>query len=188
MYIWEGQMYLRRLMSGALDEGAAQYRSAANEYCDSVRPRASSRVIRWRDPLHPGPEERRVFLIMSTRTATRSVVVRFPSLVIGLAGLLLFTVRASAQPSHITSVDPLTVKVGAVVSAKGEGIGPAIVDELYLTNTEQDVKVDIINQTEKLITFKVPVGLKPGRWALMIHLKAGNGTRFFEQPIKVTVE
>jgi hypothetical protein len=116
------------------------------------------------------------------------MVVRFPILVIALAGLLLFAVRARAQPSHITSVDPRTVKVGAVVNANGEGIGPAILDELYLTNTEQDVKVEIINQTEKLITFKVPVGMKQGRWALMIHLKAGNGTKFFEQPIKVTVE
>ena len=62
------------------------------------------------------------------------------------------------------------------------------VDELYLTNGSKDVKVNITEQGEKLITFKIPADIKPGRWALMIHLKAATGTKFYEQPVKITVE
>jgi hypothetical protein len=78
--------------------------------------------------------------------------------------------------------------VGDVVSASGEGIGPANVDELYLTNAGQDAKVAVVEQSENLIKFRVPAGVKAGRWALMIHMKSGSGARLFEQPVKVTVE
>ena len=113
---------------------------------------------------------------------------RFPILAIGLAALLLFPLTGAAQSVEITSVDPPTAKVGDVVSATGEGIGSANVDELYLTNDAQDAKVTMIEQTDKLIKFKVPAGVKPGRWALMIHTKSGSGTKLFEQPVKVTIE
>jgi hypothetical protein len=93
-----------------------------------------------------------------------------------------------AQSVRITSVDPPSARVGEVVSATGEGIGPANVDELYLTNDVEDAKLTMIEQTDKLIKFKVPAGVKPGRWALMIHTKSGSGTKLFEQPVKVTVE
>lgn len=113
---------------------------------------------------------------------------RFPILAIGLAALLLFPLAGAAQSVQITSVDPPTAKVGDVVSAIGEGIGSANVDALYLTNDGQDAKVPMIEQTDKLIKFKVPASIKPGRWALMIHTKSGSGPRFFEQPVKVTIE
>lgn len=113
---------------------------------------------------------------------------RFPIPAIGLAALFLFSFTGSAQTARITSVDPPTAKVGDVVSASGEGIGSANVDELYLTNAVRDAKVSMIEQTDKLIKFKVPVGIKPGRWALMIHATSGSGTKLFEQPVKVTVE
>ena len=113
---------------------------------------------------------------------------RLSVLAIRLAALILFPLSGTAQSVQITSVDPPTAKVGDVVSAIGEGIGSANVDALYLTNDVQDAKVTMIEQTDKLIKFKVPGGVKPGRWALMIHMKSGGGTRLLEQPVKVTVE
>jgi hypothetical protein len=112
----------------------------------------------------------------------------FPILAIPLTGLLLFPLTARAQGARIISVDPLTAKVGDLVSAHGEGIGAANVDELYLTNDVQDVKVEMIEQTDTLIKFKVPTGVKPGRWAPMTHMKSGSGPKLIEQPVKLTVE
>ena len=110
---------------------------------------------------------------------------RFSLLV--LAGLLLAT-PAIAQSSRITGVDPVTAKIGDVIRATGEALDQDAVDQLYLTNGTQDVRVGIIEQTEKTVTFKIPVGIKSGRWALMIRVKAGTGIRLFEQPVKVTIE
>ncbi|MBZ5580547.1 MAG: hypothetical protein LAP40_28695 [Acidobacteriia bacterium] len=115
------------------------------------------------------------------------------TLVQGLFVLLLLTgprpsLPAAEQKPHIISVAPLTAKIGDVVRATGEALGQTTVDQLYLTNSTQDVKIGFVEQTETTITFRIPAGIKPGRWALMIHLKAGAGTGLFEQPVKVTVE
>jgi hypothetical protein len=113
---------------------------------------------------------------------------RFAVPTIALTGLLLFSAIAIAQSIQISSVDPLKAKVGDTVSAKGQGLGATNVDELYLTNDVEDVKVEMIEQTDKLIRFKVPSGVKPERWALMIHRKSGSGPKLLEQPVKITVE
>jgi hypothetical protein len=113
---------------------------------------------------------------------------RFTVPVLLLAGLTLLPPAAMGQSTRITSVDPLTAKSGDVVSAIGEGMDAGNVDELYLTNGTDDIKVEMTQQTDKLVKFKVPAGVKAGRWALMVHLKSGSGPRLIEQPVKVTVE
>jgi hypothetical protein len=118
----------------------------------------------------------------------RRDLLQVPFVLLVLTILHLSALPATAQGSHITSVDPSTAKIGDMVRATGEALGQGVVDELYLTNSAQDVKIGIIEQTETMITFKIPIGFKPGRWALMIHLKVGTGPRLFEQPVKVTVE
>ena len=107
---------------------------------------------------------------------------------IALVGLLLLPFNAKAQGTRINSVDPLTAKVGDAVTAQGEGLGSAAVDELYLTTGTEDVKVEIVEQSDKAIKFKVPSGVKSGRWTLMTHLKSGTGPKLVEQPVKLTVE
>jgi hypothetical protein len=104
------------------------------------------------------------------------------------ACLLVCALLTQAQGPRISSVNPLNAKVGQVVTANGDGVGPESVDELYLTNSTQDIKVEITEQTDKAIKFKVPTDVKPGRWALMTHLKSGTGTRLIEHPVKLTVE
>lgn len=106
---------------------------------------------------------------------------------IALAGLLMFPARAKAEGARITSVDPLTAKTGDLVTANGESIDKANVDTLYLTDGTNDIKVQMLEQSATAIKFKIPAGVKPGRWALMIHTK-GPEPRLMEQPVKVTVE
>ena len=106
--------------------------------------------------------------------------------VIALGGLMLYPAAVKAQ--MISSVDPLTAKVGDSVSAQGTGLAANKVDQMYLTNGTDDIRVEIVGQEDKVIKFKVPTGTKSGRWALMIHLKAVNGPTLIEQPVKLTVE
>ena len=94
-------------------------------------------------------------------------------------------IAVSAQAQLITTVNPLLAKAGDTVSAKGEGIDKAAVDTLYLTDRTHDFKCEVIDQTATNITFKVPSGMKAGRWTLMIHTSAN---QLREQPAKLTVE
>ena|SRR5260370_19686972 len=106
---------------------------------------------------------------------------------IAVVGLLLFPLPAKADGSRIHDVDPVTAKAGDTVTANGEGIDKLNVDALYLTNGTDDIKVVMSEQSDKLIKFKVPEKVKPGRWALMIRTK-GAQPKLLEQPVKVTVE
>jgi hypothetical protein len=103
-----------------------------------------------------------------------------------LAVLLLAAAPARAQ-SRLTGVDPLNGKTGDVVSAAGENIEKPKVVELYLTDGAKDFKVQILEQTDALIKFKVPGTIKAGRYALMIKT-GGPDPKLLEQPIKFTVD
>lgn len=105
------------------------------------------------------------------------------TLVTLLPGCLL---AVSARAQSITTVDPLSAKAGDMVSARGDGIDKAAVDTLYLTDGKNDFKCEIIEQTATSITFRVPAGMKAGRWALMVHTTTKN--QLVEQPVKLTVE
>jgi hypothetical protein len=111
---------------------------------------------------------------------------RFVRFMIALAALVLFASAVKAQ-TRITGVTPDTAKAGDEVSASGEDIDGAKVDKLYLTNGKDDFEVQMSEQTEKTIKFKIPADMKPGRWALMVRTK-GADPKLMEQPIKVTVE
>ena len=101
-----------------------------------------------------------------------------------LTVFLLLLSNMTARATNIDTVDPATAKAGDVVAASGSDIGSDKVSELYLTTGSTDLKVEIVEQTEKTIKFKVPAAVKPGRWALMINVKS----QLMELPVKITVE
>ncbi len=107
--------------------------------------------------------------------------------VFAILALLIFAPAASAQSSRINSVDPMTGKGGDVVAAAGEGIDKAKVTELYLTDGTTDLKVQIMEQSDTQIKFKVPATIKAGKWALMIKT-GGAEPKLLEQPVKLMVE
>ena len=86
----------------------------------------------------------------------------------------------------ITAVAPDEVKPGVVVVAKGERLGKKFVADLYLTNGKDDIRVDMVKQTDGEITFKTPADLK-GRYRLMI-LTAEIEPKFVEQPFRILIE
>ena len=101
--------------------------------------------------------------------------------------MLVLAPGAGAQTCRISGVDPDSGKIGDVVGAAGESIDATKVDELYLTDGKNDFKVQIMEQTDTLIKFKVPAKIKAGRYSLMLKTK-GADAKLLEQPVKFTVE
>lgn len=108
-------------------------------------------------------------------------------LLLAVVALLALPTALVGQGCRIESVDPGTGKIGDTVGATGESIGKASVDELYLTDGSTDYKVQIVEQSDKLIKFKIPAKVKPGRYNLMLKT-AGSNPKLLEQPVKVEVE
>lgn len=105
----------------------------------------------------------------------------------GIVVLLALAPALKAQNCRITGVDPEAGKIGDTVGAAGESMDKSKVAELYLTDGKNDFKVDILEQTETAIKFKIPAKIKPGRYALMIKTK-GPDVKLLEQPVRLTVE
>lgn len=110
--------------------------------------------------------------------------------------LILFAVAARfSQPllhaqevmPRFTSVEPTSGKAGAVLTITGENLGKALINELYLTTGKVDIKVPMDEQADTSIKFKIPAGVKPGSYKLMILTK-GKEPKLIEQPVRVEVE
>jgi hypothetical protein len=83
-------------------------------------------------------------------------------------------------------VEPDTGKVGDIISAKGENLDKASIGEVYLTDGSHDVKMQITEQTESEVKFKVPQNIRAGRYHLMVL--TADKKSFIEQPVVFTVE
>lgn len=101
-----------------------------------------------------------------------------------LAGTLLY---AQSTLPQMQTVDPSSAKAGDVVSVTGEHLGTAIVASLYLTDGKADIKVEITEQSDTAIKFKIPASVKTGRFALMVLTK-GKDAKYIEEPVKVLIE
>ena len=108
-----------------------------------------------------------------------------PALVV----LLIFATMIGAQAvfPRMTSVEPATTKAGAEASVVGENLDKGNVTDVFLTDGQVDVKVQILEQAATAIKFRVPTSAKPGRFSLMV-LTSTKPPRLIEQPVKLTVE
>jgi hypothetical protein len=112
---------------------------------------------------------------------------RIGILLMGILAGLFLAPALGAQTCRISGVEPDSGKIGDVVGAAGEAMDKSKVDELYLTDGKNDFKVEIVEQTDTLIKFKVPAKIKAGRYNLMLKTK-GADPKLLEQPVKFTVE
>jgi IPT/TIG domain len=101
-----------------------------------------------------------------------------------LIAMAIMLVAFDAVP-RCTSVDPDTGKKGDLITAKGENLGKTGIAELYLTNGTKDTKVDISDQSDVELKFKIPE-IPAGRYRLLIL--TANRASLVEQPVVVTVE
>jgi len=106
-----------------------------------------------------------------------------------LAGLLVISVTLSAQSTfpRMTSVEPTTAKAGVEVTVTGEHLEKTNIAQVYLSDGEKDVKVDVTGQTATSVKFKVPEAMKPGRFSLVV-LTTTKPAQLIDQPVKLTVE
>ena len=93
----------------------------------------------------------------------------------------------SAQVPLMNKVEPDSGKIGSVVRAHGVFLGKAKVDELFLTDQTDDIKVQVLGQTEDYIEFRIPPSVKPGRLQLLVKT-TGHDPVLLEQPVFITVE
>ncbi len=72
---------------------------------------------------------------------------------------------------QINSVVPRVAKPGDTVVVTGISLGVDQVDEVYLSDHKFDMKVKVLEQTSKMIKFRVPPFAK-GRMQLLMLMKA----------------
>ena len=117
---------------------------------------------------------------------------KLPLIAARVIALLSCLGMLSAQTSfpRMTTVDPMTAKVGGVVTAAGENLDKSNVAELFLTDNKSDFKVQITEQSATAIKFTVPASVKAGRFGLVIRTPGtqANPVKDYVQPVKVTVE
>jgi hypothetical protein len=112
------------------------------------------------------------------------------SLLVSLLLAASFAAHAQAGSPRMTSAEPDTGKRGDLITITGENLDKGHIAKLYLTDGgdgKNDVEVQITDQTETTIKFKIPPKAIAGRMALLILTKA-TPQQLIEQPVKVTVE
>jgi len=87
---------------------------------------------------------------------------------------------------RMTSVDPMNGKIGDVLVVTGENLQKTYVAKVYLTDGKADLQVEVVEQTETSIKFKIPAKAT-GRMSLMV-LTTGKEPQLVEQPVKVTID
>jgi hypothetical protein len=103
--------------------------------------------------------------------------------------LVAASFAAHAQPAmpRMLAVDPGNGKKGDVITVTGENLQKDLVSKVYLTDGKNDLIVEVTEQTDTAIKFKIPVKATAGRLSLMI-LTSGKDAKYIEQPVKLTID
>jgi hypothetical protein len=117
---------------------------------------------------------------------------RLSLIAVGVVALFSFPLMLAAQSNfpRMTTVEPMSAKIGDVVSVSGENLDKDNVSEIFLTDNKSDFKVQITGQAATAIKFRVPDSVKPGRFGLVIRTPGSqaNPAKDYVQPVKLTVE
>jgi hypothetical protein len=121
---------------------------------------------------------------------------RLPFKLLGLIILFLFAAHVASyggainQPVPVTpfirTATPDTGMPGDVVTVMGDALDKKHVAEVYLTDGKRDVKVEILEQSEDSIRFRLPAKVAPGRYSLMVLTV--DEPKYIEQPVYFTVK
>ncbi len=85
------------------------------------------------------------------------------------------------------TVDPYTAKVGTEVTVAGDNLDKKVVAEVYLSANGKNTRVDVTAQAEKELKFKVPAGVKPGAYRIVVLIKSADPV-LIEEPVRVVIE
>ena len=92
--------------------------------------------------------------------------------------------RRISQAIHLREVTPAEGKIGDIVTGYGDNLNAARVKELWFTDGKSDYKVEILEQADHSIRFRIPEWVPAGRWRVMV---LSNEDVLLEQPAYVKV-
>ena len=99
---------------------------------------------------------------------------------------LLGAADADNAVPFMRRVEPVVVKVEDAVTAFGQALDRSRVADVMLTTDSKQVPVEVLEQTESFIRFRVPANLEPGKYypaVLMVK-----EPMVLVQPVILTVE
>ena len=85
---------------------------------------------------------------------------------------------------HVREVAPAEAKVGDILAAYGDNLNVDRVRELYLTDGKSDFKVEILEQADHKIRFRLPAWVPIGRLRVVVF---NEEDMMLEQPAFVKV-
>lgn len=101
-----------------------------------------------------------------------------------IVSLLLVSAWLVAQGSpRVTGVEPITAKIGASVTVIGENLGKGNVSAVYLSDSSDDHKAVVVDQTSEKIVVRIPK-VKAGDYNVSIQIK----NDILIQPVRLSVE
>jgi len=106
-----------------------------------------------------------------------------------LLGLIatLAPVTLGQDSPRMRTVEPGNGKAGDELTVSGENLDIKFVRKLYLTDGKNDIEMQVTQQTNESIKFKIAPKTKPGRYSLMV-LTAEKAPKLIEQPVRCTVD
>ena len=120
---------------------------------------------------------------------------RLPFKLLGLIILFLFAAHVAsygarnelpAATPFIRTATPDTGMPGEMVLVEGQALDKKHVAQLFLTDGKVDVKLEILEQNEASIRFRLPAKVAPGRYSLMVLTT--EDPKYIEQPVYFTVK
>ena len=63
----------------------------------------------------------------------------------------------------VTAVTPDRTALYGIVTVEGFGLSPSLVRTVYLRNAKGDYSLDVLEQTDRVLRFRVPGKVRPGR-------------------------
>ncbi|MCC7237335.1 MAG: hypothetical protein IT163_18660 [Bryobacterales bacterium] len=113
-----------------------------------------------------------------------------PIMVVVFLAALVIPFAAAADADNpipmMRRAEPAVVKAGEIVTVFGESLDKSKVADVYLTTLSKQVAVEILEQTEAFIKFRVPAKTDPGRYNPAILMV--KEPMLLVQPVILTVE
>ncbi|HLI84606.1 MAG TPA: IPT/TIG domain-containing protein [Bryobacteraceae bacterium] len=95
---------------------------------------------------------------------------------------------AQGDLPRMLSVDPASGKAGDVIAVTGENLDKTKVEKVFLTDGKNDIPVEVTEQSNKTIKFKIPAKAATGERLAVMILTAGKDAKYIEQPVRVMIE
>ncbi len=103
-----------------------------------------------------------------------------------VAGPVLFAANSDETIPLMRRAEPAIVKAGETVTVFGQALDRSKVSDVMLTAEDKQIPVEVLEQTESFIRFRVPANLEPGRYYPAVLM--AKESMVLVQPVILTVQ